>query len=162
MGWVETQRVLDHVGRDAQRYRAYVEAGKGEKPVSPLERAVAGLVLGGDQFVARVRRLLAGRSDSVEVPSLKRLRRTARARIEKVEAALEDVFPDVSARRRNRLLLYAPRRYSLLRPIEIARLRSRTPAAVTVATTAVEAEAVRHLGLARSLRLLAKRLQMKD
>jgi hypothetical protein len=33
---------------------AYVESGKGEKLISPFEQAVAGLVLGGEEFVARI------------------------------------------------------------------------------------------------------------
>lgn len=161
VGWVETDRVLGLFGGDRGRYRAYVEAGKGEKPVDPFERAIAGLVLGGDRFVARIRYLLAGRPESIEVPSLRHLRKTARASAENIETAVEREFAGVSACRRGRLLLYALRRYSSLRPIEIARRYSRTPAAVTVATKAVAAEATRDRSLAKTLHQLARRLKVK-
>lgn len=161
VGWVDADRVLRLLGGDRARYRAYVEAGKGERPVDPFERAVAGLVLGGDRFVERIRRLLADRPESGEVPSLRQLRKTARASGEDVEAAIESELPGVSARRRGRLLLYALRRCSSLRPTDIARRYSRTPAAVTIATKAVEAEAARDRRLAKSLHQLAQRFGVK-
>ena len=52
--WVETSLVLADFGADAAKYRGYVEAGQGERQISPFERAVAGLVLGGEAFVKRV------------------------------------------------------------------------------------------------------------
>jgi hypothetical protein len=64
---VSTARTLAHFGgsrsrrRQAQqqqaqqRYRALVEAGRGERPVSSFERAFAGLVLGGEAFVVGCR-----------------------------------------------------------------------------------------------------------
>lgn len=119
-------------------------------------------MLGGDQFIARVRHLLADRPESVEVPSLRYLRRIARASAEDVEAAIDSEFAGVSAHRRGRLLLYALRRYSSLRPIEIARRYSRTPAAVTVATKAVEVEAPRNRSQAKALQRLARRFEIKD
>lgn len=50
-----------------------------------------------------------------------------------------------------RFILYALRRYSSLGPTAIARRYSRTPAAVTVATKAIEALAGRDRRLAASL-----------
>ena len=54
--YVDTKTVLAEFGGDPGRYRQYVESGKGEKQISPFERAVASLVLGGESFVAHVRR----------------------------------------------------------------------------------------------------------
>ncbi len=125
----------------------------GEKSVEPFERAVAGLVLVGNQSVRHIRRLFAGRQESVEVPSLRQLRRTALASAEDVEAAIRSEFAGATARRQGRLLLYGTRRFLSLRSNDIARRYSRTPAAVTVATKAIQAETARNRTLAASLRL---------
>ncbi len=154
--WVETGRVLGAFKGDRESYRAFVESGKGEKPVDPFERAAARLVLGGEEFVAKVREILKERPASPEEPALIELRRRARASPEEVEAAVERVFGGAALRRQGRILLYALRRYSWLRPIEIARGQARTPAAVTVATKAVAAEAARAPALASALRRLEK------
>ncbi len=49
--WVSTRRTLDNFDGEVEHYRTSVEAGIGEKPVSPFERAVARLVLGGEAVV---------------------------------------------------------------------------------------------------------------
>lgn len=61
------------------------------------------------------------------------------------------VFAGTAPRRKGRLLLHALRRPSSLRPIEIARRYSHTPAAVTVGTKAIEAEARRDKRMASTL-----------
>jgi hypothetical protein len=43
--WVRTERVMAHFG-SPEDHRAYVESGRDEEPISPFERATAGLVLG--------------------------------------------------------------------------------------------------------------------
>ncbi|MBI3097151.1 MAG: transposase, partial [Planctomycetes bacterium] len=153
--WVETRSVLGEFGGDRGKYRAYVEAGKGERPVSPFERAVAGLALGGEAFVRRVRALLKGRVDPGHEPSLAQIRRLGRASPEKVEAAVNRIFAEVGSRRRKRLCLYALRLHSPLRPSEIARRHGRTPAAVSLAVRDLEAEARENRSLASGLRTLA-------
>lgn len=60
--------------------------------------------------------------------------------------------------RKGRILLYALRRYSCLRPIEIDGRQARTAAAVTVATKTVTAEAARARAPASDLRQLEKQL----
>ena len=62
--WVSTGRILDEFGGDRNGYRRYVESGKGEKAISPFERAVAGLVLGSAAFVSKVKERLVERSSS--------------------------------------------------------------------------------------------------
>ena len=52
--WVCTVRVLGHfAGRND--YQGYVESGRDETPISPFERARAGLVLGSEAFLKRIR-----------------------------------------------------------------------------------------------------------
>jgi len=131
--WVSTERTLGHFGGDRRRYRAFVEAGKGEKPVSPFERAVAGLVLGGEDLVDRVRGLVRRIEDGRDQPSLSALRWSALPDPEQVEALVESIFASELPRRKKRLMLYALRKHTALRPSEIARRHLRSPAAVTLA-----------------------------
>jgi hypothetical protein len=136
-----------------------VEAGKDEKQVSPFERAVAGLVLGGEDFVAMVRDRVKDRQLNQDEPSLMALRRTGRATADRVEKAVEQVFADEKPARRRRLLLYAQRLHSDLRPAEIARRYDRTRAAVTMATKQLFSEAQQNRELAAGLTALAAVLE---
>ncbi|MBI3272407.1 MAG: hypothetical protein HYZ53_25670 [Planctomycetes bacterium] len=138
--WVETGATLREFGGDRAKYRAFVEAGKGEKAVSPFERATAGLVLGGEEFLAWVRKQVKGRADTPDEPTLRELRRTERALPELVEAAVAKVFGSERPARKGRLLLYAQWLHSRLRPAEIARRYGRTRGAVTMAARHVEEE----------------------
>ena len=46
-----------------------MEEGLGRKLDNPVSRAAHGLVLGSDEFVKKVRKMLAGRRGDDEVPS---------------------------------------------------------------------------------------------
>jgi REP element-mobilizing transposase RayT len=76
--WVDYQRVLGEFGGDnaggLRRYRKFMEAGLGQKLDSPLAKAVHGVVLGSEDFLKRVQKLLAGRPSTVEIPDLGRLK----------------------------------------------------------------------------------------
>jgi hypothetical protein len=73
--------VLSEYGRDERQarraYRRFMEEGLRRKLDNPVSRAAHGLVLGSDEFVKRVRRMLAGRRGEEEVPGLAGLRRGA-------------------------------------------------------------------------------------
>jgi REP element-mobilizing transposase RayT len=155
--WVQTRLVLAGFDGDQRKYRAYVEAGKGEKQISPFTRAVAGLALGGETFLARVRKLVQDQAASEDEPALAQLRRSALADPKEVERAVEQVFGNqVGAARQQRLLLYAQRQHSRLRSAEIARRYGRTRAAVTMAAKVVGAEAEKDQALAVGLVSLSK------
>lgn len=156
--WVQTDLVLGELGGDGKEYRAYVEAGRGERDASPFERAVAGLVLGSEAFLAQVRKKVEGRAASEDEPSLVALRRTERAAPERVEQAVERVFAGEGPARKRRLMLYAQRAHSRLRSSEIARRYGRTRAAVTLAARDLDAEAKTNRQLATGLRALARAL----
>jgi len=76
--WVTYQRVLGEFGRDpvkARRgYVRFVRARIDAPGKSPFADAVGGLLLGSEEFLARVRRLLSGRPADPELPQLDRLR----------------------------------------------------------------------------------------
>ena len=77
--WLDCGTVLEEFGKDertARRaYRKFMAEGLGRKLDNPVSRAAHGLVLGSDEFVKRVRALLAGRGSHPEVPQLGRLGR---------------------------------------------------------------------------------------
>ncbi|MBI3099912.1 MAG: transposase [Planctomycetes bacterium] len=158
VAWVETRAVLREFEGDRKAYRAYVEAGKGERPVSRFEGAVAGLVLGSEEFVVRVRRMLSGRQDPGETPSLRILARGARPAPEAVERVVEKVFADAGPARKGRLTLWAQRAHSGLRPVEIARRYSRRHSSVAMAHREVEEESRTDPDLRRRLAEVAHAL----
>jgi REP element-mobilizing transposase RayT len=77
--WVDCRAVLEEFGKDERRarraYRQFMEEGLGRKLDNPVSRAAHGLVLGSDEFVKKVRKMLSGRGAQEEVPGLGRLRR---------------------------------------------------------------------------------------
>mgnify|MGYP001593392467 CR=1 FL=1 len=156
--WVETGTLLGEFDGDRAAYRAYVEAGKGEKAVSPFERAHAGLVLGGEAFVRRVLARLAGRRGDVPEPALRAIRRQARPSAEAVDEVVARLFAEVGPARRRRLAMYAERLYSPLRPSEIARRHGRSPAAVTLAVRDLALAARSDAALAAGLESLGRAL----
>lgn len=153
--WVTTKTVLKRFGNRRDRHQAYVEAGKGEKPVSPFERAIAGVALGTEEFVARIRDIVKMESPSGERPSLRELRRLGKASPEAIEAAVGELFADDNERRRQVLRMYALRAHSGLRPIAIAQRCGRVPSTVTMAVQRIEDLASRDKALARKLQNLA-------
>lgn len=160
--WVETRGILEDFGGDPGLYRAYVEAGKGERQVSPFERAIAGLVLGGEAFVASALARLKGRKPASDQPSLAAMRRLGRADPTVVEESVNRVFGQERPARKGRLLLYAQRLYSRLRPSEIARRYGRTPAAVTLAVRDLDEQSKGDRRLAAGLEALSRMLKTKS
>lgn len=79
--WVCYERILAEFGGDTpagrKAYRQYITEGLGRPLDNPLSKAVHGLVLGSDAFVAKIRRLVEPRADDAELPGLRRLKRPA-------------------------------------------------------------------------------------
>ncbi len=79
--WLDCGTVLGEFGKDdktARRaYRKFMAEGLGRKLDNPVSRAAHGLVLGSDEFVAKVRKMLSGRAAHGDVPALGRMRRGA-------------------------------------------------------------------------------------
>jgi putative transposase len=160
--FVEIGVVLGEFGGDRARYRRYVEAGKGEKLVSPFDRAVAGLVLGGEDFVARIRKRVGRLADKGDQPTLRRMKRLGKSEPERVEAAVQRIFADVGRARRGRLLLWAQREHSRLRPSEIARRYRRRHTAVAMAWKAVNIQREKDEELEKRLTALRRVLDRKS
>ncbi len=86
------------------------------------------------------------------MPALKALRRFCRLSAEKIERLVLTLFAQEVPRRKKRLLLYALRKYSSLRPSEIARRHDRSPGAVTLAIKHLDREAEKNPVLAQGLK----------
>ena len=149
--WVDTKTVLEEFGKEETKarraYRQFMEDGLGRKLDNPVSRAAHGLVLGSDEFVARVRKLLAGRGAHQDVPQLGRLKREA-----DLEGAVLRVCAGLKADRAGwrpgrrsddlsrAICAYVVRRASGARLREVAAaLGYRSQAAVTVACRRAEA-----------------------
>jgi len=157
--WVAVDRTLSHFGGKADRYRAWVEGGRGEKPVSPYERAVAGLALGGDEFVARVRNVLRGHPACPEQPAHKRLVRPDAVTPDRIESAVEALFRGQPSRRLLRLKLYALRMHSMLPARVIATRLGRASSTVSMAVRQLREMARRDHQLAAGLEALESHLE---
>ena len=78
-GWLETSWLLSRFGkttRERQRnYREFVEGVDAKKIQDPGSNAVSGFILGGSDFVDRIKgTFLTGRNDEAGVPQLKKLK----------------------------------------------------------------------------------------
>ena len=99
----------------------------------------------------RMRKWVSGRPEARDQPSLRALRRSGKAEPERVEAAVEALFPEAGRARKRRLMLYAQRLYSRLRTAEIARRYGRSHAAVSIALKDLDAAAWDNAALAEGL-----------
>ncbi|MBI2840177.1 MAG: alpha/beta hydrolase [Acidobacteria bacterium] len=69
-----------------------MESSKGEQPVDPFERAVAGLALGAERDVAKIRAMLRREEATADRPSLRKLEKVQEMRsAAEVEEALADI-----------------------------------------------------------------------
>ncbi len=92
--WVAYDRVLREFGRDAaearRAYARFVRAATRDGVESPFARAVGGVILGGEAFVARVRALLAEQPPDPELPELEELR--SRPTLEQIVTVVGERF----------------------------------------------------------------------
>ena len=130
--WVAMEKTMEAFNGDRGLYREWIESGKGEKAISPFERAAAGLVLGSQALVDRVKGILAGRPISSGEPSLMCLSSACdRPLPELIETRVREIFTEETPRRRRTLRYYALRKYSSLGVSQTARRCGCSPAAIS-------------------------------
>jgi putative transposase len=75
--WLECSWVLSQFGRDRngarRKYKEYVEQALKEKVENPLERLHGQVILGGEEFVNRVKGIFKGKALNQEIPERRRL-----------------------------------------------------------------------------------------
>lgn len=141
-------------------YRAFVEAGRDEPPVSPFERAKAGFVLGGEAFVENIRKLLGEASHRDSEATLRALSRTlAHPSVPEVQDAVRSVFGDRSDCQKRRLEMFALRLFTGLPVRDVGSAVGVTASAVSKAHKAIRVQLAKDSELERRLRLLAGRFQ---
>ncbi len=157
--WVATEKTMETFDGDPGRYHKWVETGKGEKAISPFERAVAGLVLGSEALVARVRSMLDGRAGTNDEPSLRHLGSACdRPLPDDIETRVQQIFSAETPRRRRTLRYYALRKYSSMGVSDAARRCGCSPSAISLAVRRLDEEAARNPGLRAGLDRLAASL----
>ncbi len=164
--WVTVETVLGELGAsgvpagDRRRaYREYVEAAKGVKPISPFERATAGLALGGESFVTWVKEQLKGRPANQDEPSLKRFRALGLASPDRIEEAVEAEFGNPRAKSPARSILASLLvSRSGLRPADVARSLGVSRSAVTKSVTRVDQTVRSNPKIAKKIRQINARL----
>lgn len=94
LAWVTYERVLREFGRQAEparrAYRRFVAEGMTSRLVRPWEGAMHGVIVGGEAFVNRIRRLLSGRAADPSLPTLRALR--PRPALARIVAVVAEVF----------------------------------------------------------------------
>ncbi|MBN2581341.1 MAG: transposase [Pirellulales bacterium] len=94
LSWVTYHRVLGEFGTDSLKarraYERFVRAGIDDLPSSPFTDAVAGLIVGSTEFVARIRGLLKDRPEDPALPQVQRLKR--RPTLEEIVATVSSHF----------------------------------------------------------------------
>ena len=157
--WVATGRTLEFF-HSPDHYRAFVESGRDEMPLSPFERAKAGLVLGGERFVEGVKKML---KESCHDHAAARLRALARTQVspapEGVREAVRRGFADLSPCRRRRLEMFALGRLMPLSMKEIGEAVGTGASAVSKACKSIGSRLAEKEGLARGMRLVVGLLQ---
>ena len=145
----DRERFLECVGSLVERG----DLAKGEAPIDPLERATAGLVLGGETFVAWVRAQVKDRPESHDEPSLRRLRALGLASPERVEKAVKAEFGDpcVPGRARSILAALLVSRTGL-RPSEVARRLGVSRSAITKSVLRVDERMCSDAAVAKRVR----------
>ena len=164
MDWVSTERTLRFF-KERGDYRKFVESGKNEEPISPFERAVAGLVLGSEEFVQRVRSLVLSREtgSESEVLGLRELRRLGKAcSLENIREAVSETFSQSTECQKERMLIYILRQTTWMKVVEIARLTGKSPGAVTHTVKSINNRLAKVPDLKRALKGLTSELQAAD
>lgn len=101
LDWVTYGRVLGDFGPGdptarRRRYRRFVTAGFDSPAKSPFADAVHGFIVGSEQFVTKIQRLLGARPQDPEVPELDRLRQ--RPQLAKIVKTVVGQFGDTDRR----------------------------------------------------------------
>jgi len=157
--WVCTDRILAHLG-SPEDYRAYVESGRDEEPISPFERATAGLVLGSPAFVERVRALEKSLRPVRDLTGRRALRQSGEiASYELLSAAVEKHFAEMSDCQKRQILAFVLYRLTWLKTTQIADLLARSAAAISMARRRVELRILEDPALATALQLLEQEVR---
>ncbi len=160
--WVHTGRILSYFnGRE--EYRKFVEAGKDRQLIDPFRLAVAGIALGDEAFVERIRQMARNKPLSPEIPSQSALFRSSRSpSLEEIRAQVSLTFAGLSACQQRRALVWALYANTWMKGYEIAGTVGLSPTAARNAAVGMELHRRSAPGLAERFALLQRELGQPD
>ena len=138
--WVTKEKTLCWFATKKD-YIEFIESKAGQELEDPFDKAEAGFALGRMSYIQRLKKLVNDRDDGNEndVPMLQKLLRLDKSpSFELVNNLVEQVFSNLSACKRRRMLIYILHKVTLLRGAEIAKLTDRTAGSVSQTIRSVE------------------------
>ncbi|HEY2932881.1 MAG TPA: transposase, partial [Acidobacteriota bacterium] len=136
--WVSTGRVLRHFS-GSEAYRSFVDAAEQETAAAPFERATAGLILGSEAYVDKVRQMIVMAADNPDIPTIRKLRfLPSPFSPSEIRTAVDIVFRTYSATQRMRMLIYALRRHTRLTGKSISEITGKRQSTVSQAVKELE------------------------
>ena len=112
-------------------YAAFVLQGLQQDLADPFDEAIGGLFFGSDAFAAQLRPLVRTPHLIEDIPQTRALNAVAAPSLEAIRSAVMDTFSGLSDCQRQRMFVYALRRFSHATGREIASVTGRSPSAVT-------------------------------
>ena len=130
LDWIDGCRTLDCFASPTD-YAAFVLQGLQQDLADPFDEAIGGLFFGSDAFAAQVRPLVRTPHLIEDIPQTRALNAVAAPSLEAIRSAVMDTFSVLSDCQRQRMFVYALRRFSHATGREIASVTGRSPSAVT-------------------------------
>jgi hypothetical protein len=122
---------------------------------SPFELAIGGAIFGSEAFAAQLRPLIRTPDLLEDVPEIRILSGVAAPSCDTIRSAVIETFPGLSEYQRQRISVYALRRFSNATAREIARMTNSTPSAATHAWRSLQARLASDISFRRQIDRLA-------
>ena len=130
LDWIDVSKTLDCFASSTD-YAAFVLQGLQQDLADPFDEAIGGLFFGSDGFAAQLRPLVRVPHLIEDIPQTRALNAVAAPSLEAIRSAVMDTFSGLSDCQRQRMFVYALRRFSLATGREIASVAGGSPSAVT-------------------------------
>jgi len=130
LDWIDVSKTLDCFASPTD-YAAFVLQGLQQDLADPFDGAIGGLFFGSDAFAAQLRPLVRTPHLIEDIPQTRALNAVAAPSLEAIRSAVMDTFSVLSDCQRQRMFVYALRRFSHATGREIASVTGRSPSAVT-------------------------------
>jgi hypothetical protein len=128
--WVSTGKTLSFF-RDVQEYRKFVERKLEGETVDPFQKAVAGIAFGSETFARALRARVKRPGNHRDISRLVAFWGRAPIAAEQILQCVRATCNSLSSCQRERVLVYALRRFSGLTGRQIAALTGRSPQSIT-------------------------------
>jgi len=154
--WLRIDTVLEHFG-DSNKYRQFVEDMLGKEYESPLDKAIASTLLGGESFVQEIMAThLDGKQLERDVPAVRKLSKTRKIKmiVENVRGAFGDTKLEEKA------AIYLAHRYSGAQLKELGEYFGKSVSAISQSSRRFAAELAGDEKLTKEVFFLGKNLKL--